>query len=518
MTDTQGRQLLENVERTKAMLLDPARPDAVTRQHKREAMTARERIDFLVDPGSFVEIGGLARGKADEDLAAPADGVVVGTARIEGRWVVVLSQDFTVFGGSIGELGSMKTLRAAKLALGEGLPLVMLLDGGGHRIQGGQNSRHFAKSGSLFPELARMSGWVPMVAAMLGAGFAGPTNYAGMADFVVMVRGLSTMGLAGPPLVKAATGETISKEDLGGCSVQADRYGLADLAVDSEGEALAAVKRFLAFLPSNARQSLPVGECSDPPSRRAEDMLDIVPANTRKAYDVRKVVQRIADLGSVMEMKPTFAGNVVTAFARLAGRPVGFIANQPMKLGGMLTSDACDKASRFIATCDAFGLPLIYLIDVPGFAIGSEAERTRLGRHSAKLVYELGHATVPRCSVILRKGYGLGYIAMCGGRSFETNAALAWPTAEICAMSIEGSVDVAYRKEYEAAPDPAARRQAIIDDMRANISVLEAAGGFGIDDVIDPADTRHHLIGAIDRAPARRDAGMPPKYRSIVPI
>lgn len=518
MTQADGRRLLGEVEDTRSFLMDAARPEAVERQRRREAMTARERIAYLVDPGSFMEVGGLARAKAGEDAVAPADGVVLGTARIDGRWVVVLSQDFTVFGGSIGELGSMKTLRAAKLALAEGLPFVMLLDGGGHRIQGGQNSRHFAKSGSLFPELARMSGWVPMVAAMLGAGFAGPTNYAGMADFVVMVRGLSTMGLAGPPLVKAATGESIGKEELGGCSVQVDRYGLADLAVDSERKALDEVKRFLAFLPSNARAPVPMPASDDPPGRRAEDMLDIVPANTRKAYDVRKVIQRIADTGSVMEMKPTFAGNIVTAFARLHGRPVGFIANQPLRLGGMLTSDACDKASRFIATCDAFGLPLIYLIDVPGFAIGSDAEKTVLGRHSAKLVYELGHATVPRCSVILRKGYGLGYIAMCGGRSFDANASFAWPTAEICAMSIEGSVDVAYRRDYEAAPDPAARRQEIIDDMRSKISVLEAAGGFGIDDIIDPADTRRHLVATLARAPARRDAGMPPKYRSIVPI
>lgn len=518
MNEPNGRSLLQQAAAARTALLDEARPEAVERQRKREAMTARERIEYLCDRDTFSEIGGLAHPKASEEANAPADGVVVGTARIDGRWVVVLSQDFTVFGGSIGEIGSAKTLRAAKLALSQGLPMIMLLDGGGHRIQGGQNSRHFAKSGTLFPEFARMSGWVPMVAAMLGAGFAGPTNYAGMADFVVMVRGLSTMGLAGPPLVKAATGESITKEELGGCSVQVDRYGLADLAVASEREALDAVRRFLAFLPSNARLPAPVTETDDPAERRADDLLDIVPANTRKAYDVRKVVQRIADSGSVFETKPTFAGNIVTAFARMGGRPVGFIANQPMKLGGMLTSDACDKAARFIATCDAFGLPLIYLIDVPGFAIGSAAEKTVLGRHSAKLVYELGHSTVPRFSVVLRKGYGLGFIAMCGGRSFEADASLAWPTAEICAMSIEGSVDVAYRKDYESAADPQARRQKIIDDMRANISVLDAAGGFGIDDVVDPATTRKYLIDAIDRAPARRDIAMPPKFRSIVPI
>lgn len=518
MTEANSRSLLAAVEEAKRNLEDSARAEAVARQRKRGAMTARERIAYLCEPGSFAEIGGLAHPNSGEAKGAPADGVVVGTGRIDGRTAVLLSQDFTVFGGSIGEIGSAKTVRAARLALTQGLPLVMLLDGGGHRIQGGQNSRHFAQAGPLFQELARMSGWVPMVAAMLGAGFAGPTNYAGMADFVVMVRGLSTMGLAGPPLVKAAIGETVTKEELGGAAAQVDRYGLADLGADSEAAALDAVKRFLSYLPGNARAPLPIAPCDDPADRRAEDLLDIVPANTRKAYDVRKVVERIADKGSVFEIKPSFAGNVVTSFARLDGRPVGFIANQPLRLGGMLTSDACDKAARFIATCDAFGLPLIYLIDVPGFAIGSAAERSVLGRHSAKLVFELGHATVPRYSIVLRKGYGLGFIAMCGGRGFGADASLAWPTAEICAMSIEGSVDVAYRKDFESAPDPAARRQALIDEIRANVSVLDAAGGFGIDDIIDPRDTRRYLIEALKHAPARRDGGMPPKFRSIAPI
>ncbi len=511
------RERLAAIDAARAEGTDASRPEAVARQHKRATFTARERVALLCDAGSFTEMGGLAR---DEALGAraPADGMITGAARIDGRWAMVVAQDFTVFGGSSGVLGSAKMGRAVAQALQQGLPLVLLLDGGGHRIQDGQDSRHFARANPMFHDIARMSGWVPMAAAMLGAGFAGPTNYAGMADFVVMVRGQSTMGLAGPALVKAGTGEDFGAEAMGGADIQAGRHGLADLACDSEQAALLAVRRFLSFLPGNARLPLPMQPTDDPSDRREEALLDIVPTSTRHGYDVRRVIAAVADHASPFEIKPKFAANLVTSFARLAGRPVGFIANQPQRLGGMLDAPACEKGAHFIAMCDAFGLPLIYLVDVPGFSIGSSAERTMLGRRSAKLLHELGQATVPRISVVLRKGYGLGYLAMCGGRSFEADACLAWPTAEICAMSIEGSVDVAYRRQYENAADPPAARQAIIDGIRAKVDPLRAAEGYGVDDVIDPRDTRRRLIDILDRAPARHDNRLPPKFRSIVPV
>ena len=515
--DADAGARLRAVEDARHALTDGSRPDAVARQRQRATYTARERIAALCDAGSFAEMGALVR---DEALGAraPADGMIVGPARIDGRWAMVAAQDFTVLGGSSGVLGSAKLRRAAGQAMQQGIPLVLLLDGGGHRIQDGQDSRHFASANPMFHDIARMSGWVPMVAAMLGAGFAGPTNYAGMADFVVMVRGQSTMGLAGPALVKAGTGEDIDAQELGGADAQAGRHGLADLAVDTEDAALAAVRRFLSFLPPNARAALPIVPTDDPADRRDEALIDLVPANTRKAYDVRRVIASITDTGSGFEIKPRFAANIVTSFARLAGRPVGIIANQPQRLGGMLDSPACEKAAHFIALCDAFGLPLIYFVDVPGFSIGSTAERTTLGRRSAKLIHELGHTSVPRISIVLRKGYGLGYFAMCGGRSFDADACLAWPTAEICAMSIEGSVDVAYRRGYQDAADPVAARQAIIDGIRAKVDSLRAAEGFGVDDVIDPRDTRSRLIDILDRAPPRRDNRMPPKFRSIIPV
>ncbi len=504
---------LQDLRERRRALSDAARPEAVARQQRRAALTARERIAHLVDPESFFEIGSLIRNPRVEK-PAPADGVVVGTARIEGRPVMVMSQDFTVFGGSSGHLGGDKMERGVALAMAQGLPLILLLDGGGHRIQDGQSSRAYAAAVPIFHDIARLSGWVPMASAVLGAGFAANTNYSSMSDLVVMVRGLSTMGLAGPALVKAGTGESVTAEALGGTAVQVDRQGLADLGLDSETEALEAIRGFLSYLPSNARALPPVR----PPGPPAGPIGGIVPANSRRAYDMQRVIAGLVDAESCFELKPTFARNIITCFARLEGSAVGLVANQPLYKSGMLDAEACEKAAHFIALCDAFGLPLIYLVDIPGLSIGPAAERATLGRRSAKMLFELGHATVPRISVVLRKGYGLGYLTMAGGRSFDADACFAWPTAEICAMSVEGSVDVAYRRDYEAAADPAARRRALIAEIRAEISPIKAAEGFGIDEVIEPEETRPRLLDLLARVPARRDNRLPAKYRAISPI
>ena len=516
------RQLLAEVEARRASVMDDARPRAVARQRADGKMTARERIATLADPGSWREFGALVTAAADtdvtRDLEAPADGIVTGLATIDGRPVVITSQDFTVYGGSSSVIGSLKLARAVDKAIDAGLPLIRLLEGGGHRIQEGLDARHFASAKGIFNAFTRASGWVPIVAAMLGPCFAGPTNHAALADYVVMVRGIATMGMAGPALVKAGTGEEIDKEALGGATLQVDETGAADLAVDSEAECFAALRRYLSYLPSNAQQAPPVVTCGDPIDRRDEALLDLVPANLRKPYDVRKVVGVLADAGSVLEIKPAHARNIVTAIARMDGRPVGFIANNPLFAAGMMDGNACDKAAHFIAVCDAFGLPLIYLIDVPGFAIGSGAERSRMPRRSAKLIHELGNASVPRLSVVLRKGYGLAYVAMCGGRGFGADACFAWPTAQICAMSVEGAVDIAYRKEIQAAADPAARRAELIEDFKDRLGALRAAEHFGIDDIIDPRDTRRLIIETLRVTPPRRRLDLPPKFRSIAPI
>jgi acetyl-CoA carboxylase carboxyltransferase component len=506
------------IEAAKAGLLDPARAESLARQRQRGKLTARERIARLVDEESFDEYGALVSRIDGTPADAPTDGVITGIGAIGSRPVAVMSQDFSVFGGSIGHMGGQKMLRLVRQCLQSGTPLILLLDGGGHRIQDGQDSWQYASGGSLMHDLVRLSGWVPVVTAILGDGFAAGTNFAGLSDFVVMVRGLSTMGLAGPALVKAATGEEITKEELGGAETQVDRHGLAHAGVDSEDEALATIRRYLSFLPSNAQAAPATLPCIDPAGRRCQDFAKCVPADSRQPYDVRRVIRELADRDSTFEIQPGFAANAVTAFARMQGRSVGFIANQPQKLGGILNSPACEKIAHFVAVCDAYGLPLIYLIDVPGFYIGSAAEKTLLGRRSAKMLYELGHATVPRISVVLRKGYGLGYFAMAGGRGFEADVSLAWPTAEICAMSIDGSVDVAYRKDYQVAEDPPARRRELIEGIRRLVTPMRAAGGFGVDDVIDPADTRRYLNAVLARVPARRAPSMPPKWRSIAPI
>ena len=517
-----SRALLAAREDFLSGVVDAGRPKAVEKQHQGSRLTARERIQALCDDNSYREIGDLVEpvrdSKFNADLVAPADGVIVGTGQIDGRFAMVTAHDFTVLGGSTGVVGANKTNRAVALAVERGIPLVMMLEGGGHRIQDGQDSRHFAATTGVFDGMARLSGWAPFVTAMMGVGFAGPTNYASMADFVVMVRGQSTMGLAGPALVKAGTGEEIDKELLGGAAVQTDQNGIADLAVDSEHEVFKAIRKFLSYFPSNCQDPLPVGTVEVSAGGDAEDLMDIVPSNLRKPYDVRRVIETVADDGSVFELKPTYAENIVTSLARLGGRSVGFIANQPMKMAGMLDARACEKSARFIAMCDAFGIPLVFLVDVPGFAIGSAAEKTALGRRSGRIFYELSHATVPRISIVLRKGYGAGYFAMAGGRSFDADACVAWPTAEICAMSVEGSVDVAYRRDYETAKDPMARRQELIDIFKSQLGALRAAEHFGIDTVVDPRDTRAFLIETLAACPVRRQSKHPPKFRSISPI
>ncbi|ARN75567.1 acyl-CoA carboxylase subunit beta [Oceanicoccus sagamiensis] len=517
-----SRDLLQQLEEARASITDQQRPDAVAKRREQGMGTARERVQQLLDADSFREVGGLVgpdRSNAlSRDLEAPADGAVTGSGKIGGREVSVVSQDFTVLGGSIGTHADHKMGRLINRAADRGQPLVMMLEGGGHRIQDGMNAAHFAAASPVFHLISRLSGWVPNVTAIMGQGFAGPTAYASLSDFVVLVREKSTMGIAGPALVKAGTGQEISKEALGGARRQADQQGIADLAVDTEEECLQAIQQFLSYLPSNAGEPLPIIPCDDPIDRRDDKLLDLVTANSRKVYDMRKVIKVIADKGSVFEIKPGFAKNMLTCLARMNGRPVGFFANQPMQKGGILDAAACEKAAHFIALCDAFGVPLVSLIDIPGIAIGPAAEDTGLGRRSGRLFYEMGIATVPLISVVLRKGYGGGYYAMGGGRGFDADAAFAWPTAEICAMSIEGAVDVAYKKKYQSADDPDTERQHMIDDIKGQTGALDAAHDFGIDDVIDPRETRQRIIEVLASCLPRRPDRSPPRVRSISPV
>jgi len=517
--------MLKEIEEAKFQLSDRGRAEAVEKQHSVNKLTARERISILCDPGTFIEYGMLAtppeaETEAMRELEAPSDGLVTGIGKLHGQTVAVAASDFTVLGGSMGTVGGEKWHRCLSLALQYGFPAIYLHDGGGHRIQEGLDARHFASGGvrDLFNIQAKMSGWAVMVSAMMGPGFAGPSNIAAMCDFVPMVRETSTMGIAGPEIVKGAIGEEITKEELGGSRFHTEVTGMADLEVDSDEACIEAIKKFLSYFPPNASMEPPIVKTNDPWDRREESLLTVVPESRAQHYDMRKVIQSIADSESLFELKPRFAKNVLTVLARLNGRSVGIVANQPSFLAGVIDTKAVDKAARFISLCDAFNIPLIFLIDVPGFLPGSNSERSGLVRHSGKLLYEIGNSSVTKISVVIRKGYGLGYFAMCGGRTFNADYCVGWPSSEYCAMGIEGAVNIAYRREIESSSEPEKKRQELISYFRSKIKSLAGAQGFGIDDIIDPRDTRPALIKILETLAGKKHEFMPPKKHGIVPI
>ena len=495
--------------------------EKVARQHERGKLTVRERIDLLFDTGTFVEFGLLAhqqsiRGQAvgrPEDT--PADGVVTGHGDVEGRQVWVIAYDFTVMAGSMGQVGEQfKAARVRELAMRYRKPIVWLLDSAGARIQEAAGST-FAGSGYLFYDQVTMSGVIPQVAAMLGPCSAGTAYIPGLADFVPMVKGTSSMSLGGARLVKAATGEEVTDHDMGGSQVHCYQSGVGDNEVADDRECIELVRRFLSYLPSNNQSRAPLGEVADPPDRAVENLARIVPANPRSAYDMRRVIRAVFDHESFLEVKPQWAKNLVIGLARLGGHSVGIVANQPMQKGGILDSDSADKAARFIRMCDAFNVPLVYLVDVPGFIVGSEVERAGIIRHGAKILYATSEATVPKLTVVIRKAYGAGYFVMCG-KGYHPDLLVAWPLAEISVMGPEGAVNIIFNKQVEAAADPAAARAALVEQIRETISPYIAAGWAMIDDVIDPAETRRvlyqGLIQALDKKverPWRKHGNMP---------
>ena len=340
-----------------------------------------------------------------------------------------------------------------------------------------------------------------------------------MSHWSVMVNGTSHVFAAGPPVVKRSLGQEISKEDLGGAPIAVALAGSVDNAVETEADCFAMIRRYLSYMPQNVWELPPVTPCDDPTDRRDEELATIVPSARRKAYDMRKIVRMVFDRGSMFEIQPTYGKAVITCLARLNGKVVGVVASNPMAYGGAIDAKAARKQTHFIELCDTFHIPLVFLVDVPGFLVGSAAEDSALARRSGRLLFELAQATVPRLSVIMRKGYGLAYIAMCGGRSFDADLCVAWPTAEICAMSVEGAVDVAYAKQVAASPDPQRAREALIQQIRERLGSLHAAEHFGIDDVIDPRDTRAALIATLERCQLRKHGRQrSPRQHGISPI
>ncbi|MHB8512422.1 MAG: acyl-CoA carboxylase subunit beta [Actinomycetota bacterium] len=496
-------------------------PEKIQRQHSLGKLTVRERLELLFDEGSFEEYGLLAHHQSQSAQMAgkntPADGVVTGIGSIDGRKACVIAYDFTVMAGSMGMVGEIKSARMRELALRERIPLIWLVDSAGARIQEAVGSM-FARTGELFKEQVIMSGVVPQVAAMMGPGAAGTAYIPGLADFVPMVKGQSSMALGGPHLVKAAVGEEVTEQEMGGSQVHCKISGVADLEVPDDKACIDAVRTYLSFMPSSNLEKAPTIESSDPTDRRCEDLFEIVPANPRQAYDMRRVIASIVDDGFFFPMKPEWARSMITGFARLGGKPVGILANQPMFLGGAIDVNAADKAARFVWLCDAYSIPLVFLMDCPGFLVGSAVEKQGIIRHGSKMLFAVSEATVPKLTVVLRKGYGAGYYVM-NGRAYEPDLIVGWPTAEISVMGPEGAVNIIGRSILEKIPEAERddQRQKMIDAVRDQISPYVAAGWSFIDDVIDPADTRAVLCRGLTHA-ERKHVERPWRKHGVLPV
>lgn len=475
---------------------------AVKKQHDRGKLTARERLDLLIEKGTFVEVG-MQCSEIGSQERVPADGAVTGYGKIDDgvttRDVAVAAYDFTVMGGSIGRVNETKVTRIREIALKHRIPMIWLVDSGGARVTGGPEVIPlFADSGYLFKEESLMSGIIPLVSAMMGPGYAGTAYIPGLSDFVPMVKKTSAMGLGGPSLVKMVIGEELTEDQLGGSRVHCETSGCADLQVDTDEECIIAIKQYLSFFPQNCEQKPLRADWSGDPATPIDDaILDIIPDSSGEPFDMHRLIHYILDNGDLFEIKPKFARNIIVGFGRIGGNAVGVIANNPGFLGGILDVDASDKAARHIWLCDAFNIPLLFLCDVPGFMVGSRAEKMGIIRHGAKMVHAVAEATVPKLTVIVRKSYGAGYYAMCG-RTFDPDLLVAYPGAEIAVMGAEGMVSIMARKQLEAVENPQELVEQLAKDLRPHISIDKTAGLGFVDDIIDPRETRRILYRALE--------------------
>ncbi|HEU0129592.1 MAG TPA: acyl-CoA carboxylase subunit beta [Mycobacteriales bacterium] len=521
MTEETLREVAERLAERRADALRMGGDELVKRQHSLGKLTVRERLELLFDPGTFVESGLLA-GAVDSPQSqgkrTPADGCVTGVGEVDGRRVVVVAYDFTVLAGSIGLHGERKAARARDLATKHGMPIVYLLDSAGARVTETVGAA-FAGAGDLFRELTTMSGAVPQVAAMMGPCSAGTAYIPALCDFVPMVKGTSSMALAGVHLVRAATGEEVTEEEMGGSAVHNKVSGVADREAADDRDCLAMVRDYLSYMPSRYGEPVPLRPTEDPADRRCEELYDLVPANNRRAYDMRRVVKVLADDGAFFPMKPDWAKSVITGFARFGGRTAGVVASQPMQMGGALDMHSADKAARFVNLCDSFEIPLVFLVDVPGFLVGKKVEHDGIIRHGAKLLYNVSEATVPKVTVVLRKAYGAGYFVMAG-RAYESDHLVAWPSAEFSVMGPEGAVNILFRKQLAAAESDEARealREQLVNGIRQSIDPYLAARMAFVDDLIDPADTRRHICHALAAAAGKR-VPRPARKRGVSPV
>jgi len=491
--------------------------ERLKRQHEAGKLTAHERIALLLDPGSFDEMDALVThrcqdfGMADEVI--PGDGVVCGSGTIDGRLVYAFAQDFTVFGGSLSETNAQKICKVMDLAMKAGAPIVGLNDSGGARIQEGVLS--LGGYADIFLRNTLASGVVPQISAIMGPCAGGAVYSPAITDFTIMVRDTSYMFVTGPDVVKTVTHEEVTKEELGGAVTHNETSGVAHFAVDDDRECLALVRRLVSYLPGNNVDEPPIVATGDPSDRESPELDTLVPPSPTQPYDMHDLLQAVVDDGTFLEVHAHYAKNIVVGLARLAGKTIGLVANQPAHLAGTLDIDASVKGARFVRFCDAFNIPLVTFEDVPGFLPGTAQEYGGIIRHGAKLLYAYAEATVPKVTVITRKAYGGAYCVMAS-KHIRTDVNFAWPSAEIAVMGPEGAVNVLYRRELSAADDPAALRAEKVAEFREKFAnpFVAASRGF-VDEVIQPRSTRPKLIAALSRLSTKRDRNPPKKHGNI---
>ena len=509
------RELKEKEAQIKAM----GGAKGVEKQHTSGKLTARERLDLFFDPGTFRETDIFVKHRCVnfgmEKVEIPSDGVVTGFGMVNGRPVFAFAQDFTSRAGSLGEMHSKKICKVMDMARKSGVPFVGFNDSGGARIQEGVDS--LSAYGQIFYRNATASGVIPQISAIVGPTAGGAVYSPAMTDFVFMVKNTSYMFITGPDVIKSVTGEEITFEDLGGAMAHNSKSGVAHFACESDADAIDQIKRLLSYLPNNNMEDPPIVPCSDPPGREEPSLDAIVPDSAQASYNMHDVIRAIVDDGDFFEPHHYFAQNMITVFARLNGRPIGIIANQPQVLAGCLDVDAADKATRFIRFCDAFNIPLLTIADVPGYLPGSDQEWHGIIRHGAKLLWCYSEATVPKLTLVTRKDYGGSYLAMCS-RDLGADMVFAWPTAEIAVMGASGAANVIFRKDIKEAADPAAKRAEIIENYENLLynPYIAASRGF-VDQVILPRETRPRLIEALEILSTKRET-LPAKKHGNIPV
>jgi len=512
-------QRLAELEARKAEARRAGGDAAIERHEAKGKMTARDRIEYLFDEESFQELDMLTRhgasGMGLEDSRPYTDGVITGFGTIDGRKVCVFSQDFTVFGGALGESHGEKIQKIMDLAMAMGLPIVGLNDGAGARIQEGVAALH--AYGGIFRRNASASGVIPQISVILGPCAGGAVYSPALTDFIFMVKDTSHMFITGPDVVKTVTGEDVTLEELGGAQTHATKSGVANFVMPDEKSVLDEVRYLLSFLPSNNMEEPPRILTGDDPTRLCEELREIMPLSPNQPYDMKKVISSVVDDGEYLEVHATFAQQITCGFARIDGHAVGIVSNQPQVLAGVLDIDSSEKAARFVRTCDAFNVPIITFVDVPGFMPGVDQEYGGIIRHGAKLLYAFCEATVPRICVITRKAYGGAYVVM-NSKSIGADLAFAWPTAELAVMGAAGAVEIVHRRDLNDAADAAELRTQLVEDYSERYSnpYIAAERGY-VDDVIDPAETRKVLSRSLDLLRSKREE-LPKRKHGNVPL